>query len=54
MAAQRHADEQTAHARQPQLERLRSQAALAQRQDHRGDPDNRLVAAALEARWEAA
>jgi hypothetical protein len=54
VAAQRHADEQTEHARQQQLERLRYQAALAQRQYHRCDPDNRLVAAELEARWEAA
>lgn len=54
VVAQRHADEKTEHARQQQLERLRYQAALAQRQYHRCDPDNRLVAAELEARWEAA
>jgi DNA invertase Pin-like site-specific DNA recombinase len=54
VAAQRHADEQTEHARQQHLERLRYQAALAQRQYHRCDPDHRLVAADLEARWEAA
>jgi hypothetical protein len=52
--APRHADEETEHARPQQLERLRYQAALAQRQYHRCDPDNRLVAADLEARWEAA
>jgi DNA invertase Pin-like site-specific DNA recombinase len=54
VAAQRHTDEQTERARQQQLERLRYQAALAQRQYNRCDPDNRLVAAELEARWEAA
>jgi DNA invertase Pin-like site-specific DNA recombinase len=37
-----------------QVERLRYQAALAQRQFHRVDPDNRLVAAELERRWEMA
>jgi DNA invertase Pin-like site-specific DNA recombinase len=35
-----------------QLERLRYQAKLAQRQYERTDPDNRLVAAELEKRWE--
>jgi hypothetical protein len=37
-----------------QLERLRYQALLAERQFNRVDPDNRLVAAELERRWEAA
>jgi DNA invertase Pin-like site-specific DNA recombinase len=37
-----------------QLERLRYQASLAERQFNRVDPDNRLVAAELERRWEAA
>ena len=37
-----------------QLERLRYQVALAQRQFNRVDPDNRLVAAELEQRWETA
>lgn len=46
-AALRHAEEQ-------QIERLRYEAALAERQFHRVDPDNRLVAAELERRWEAA
>jgi DNA invertase Pin-like site-specific DNA recombinase len=45
---------QADHARRQQIERLRYQAALAQRQYNRVDPDNRLVAAELEARWEAA
>ena len=42
------------HARQQQLERLRYQASLAERQFNRVDPDNRLVAAELEKRWEDA
>ena len=37
-----------------QLERKRYAAALAERQFNRVDPDNRLVAAELEQRWEAA
>lgn len=37
-----------------QLERKRYEAALAERQFHRVDPDNRLVAAELERRWEVA
>lgn len=37
-----------------QLERKRYDAALAERQFNRVDPDNRLVAAELERRWEAA
>jgi DNA invertase Pin-like site-specific DNA recombinase len=37
-----------------QVERLRYQASLAERQFDRVDPDNRLVAAELERRWEAA
>jgi DNA invertase Pin-like site-specific DNA recombinase len=37
-----------------QLERLRYEAALAERQFRRVDPDNRLVAAELERRWEDA
>ena len=37
-----------------QLERLRYAAALAERQFNRVDPDNRLVAAELERRWETA
>ncbi len=41
-------------AQQQQIERLRYQAQLAERQFHRADPDNRLVAAELERRWEIA
>jgi DNA invertase Pin-like site-specific DNA recombinase len=42
------------HARNQQLERLRYQMALAERQYNQVDPDNRLVAAELERRWESA
>ncbi|MCI0524659.1 MAG: recombinase family protein [Acidobacteria bacterium] len=37
-----------------QLQRLRYEAEIARRQFNRVDPDNRLVASELEARWEAA
>src|SRR3954465_4964111 len=46
--------EQVRQARRQQLERLRYQARLAERQFQKADPDNRLVAAELERRWEAA
>jgi hypothetical protein len=46
--------EQVQQARQQQLDRLRYQAQLAERQYNRADPDNRLVAAELERRWEIA
>jgi hypothetical protein len=46
--------EQVRRARRQQLERLRYQARLAERQYQKADPDNRLVAAELERRWEAA
>ncbi len=46
--------QQITHAHQQHLERLRYEAALAQRQFNRVDPDNRLVAAELEKRWEGA
>jgi hypothetical protein len=49
-----HSDEQAARAHRQMVERLRYQADLARRQFLRGDPDNRLVTAELEARWEAA
>ena len=54
MAAHKQSLDQAHQARQQQIERLRYQASLAQRQFARVDPDNRLVAAELEARWEAA
>ncbi len=41
-------------ARHQQVERLRYQARLAQRQFDKADPDNRLVTAELERRWEEA
>jgi DNA invertase Pin-like site-specific DNA recombinase len=41
-------------AQQQQVERLRYQARLAERQYQQTDPDNRLVAAELERRWEVA
>ncbi|HSG24735.1 MAG TPA: hypothetical protein VLA32_01355, partial [Anaerolineales bacterium] len=55
-ALQMHAevDQQARQAQEQQLERLRYQAALAQHQYNQVDPDNRLVAAELERRWEAA
>ena len=40
--------------RRQQLDRLRYQAQLAERQYQQTDPDNRLVAAELEQRWEFA
>ena len=46
--------EQVHRARRQQLERLRYQARLAERQYQKTDPDNRLVAAELERGWEAA
>jgi len=39
---------------QRQIERLRYQARLAERQFNQSDPDNRLVAGELEKRWETA
>lgn len=51
---QRTADEKVERARAQQLERLRYEAALAERQYRRVDPDNRLVAGELERRWEEA
>lgn len=42
------------HAEEQQIERLRYQASLAERQFNRADPDNRLVTGELERRWEAA
>src|SRR5205807_8642969 len=54
VAALRHDEEQVPQAQQQQIERLRYQARLAERQYHQTDPDNRLVAAELERRWETA
>ncbi|HTU20206.1 MAG TPA: recombinase family protein [Gemmataceae bacterium] len=54
IAALAQEDEQIRHTQQQQLQRLRYQARLAERQFNQADPDNRLVAAELERRWEAA
>jgi len=49
------AEEQAIHkAHQQEVERLKYQVQLAQRQFNQVDPDNRLVAAELENRWETA
>jgi DNA invertase Pin-like site-specific DNA recombinase len=53
-AVERQAGSGLRRAQEQQVERLRYQAALAERQFSRVDPDNRLVAAELERRWEAA
>ena len=52
--AQSQADKAMRSGAERQLERKRYEAALAERQFNRVDPDNRLVAAELERRWEAA
>jgi hypothetical protein len=54
MTARREMASAAEHARQQQLQRLSYQAELARRRFERVDPDNRLVAAELERRWEAA
>jgi DNA invertase Pin-like site-specific DNA recombinase len=54
VAALQRDEAQVQQAGQQQLERLRYQARLAERQFHQADPDNRLVTAELERRWEAA
>lgn len=54
VTAQQTTAQQVDQAQQQQLERLHYEAALAQRQFNRVDPDNRLVAAELEKRWETA
>ena len=48
------ARDQVLAARRQEVERLRYQARLADRQFQRSDPDNRLVTAELERRWEEA
>jgi DNA invertase Pin-like site-specific DNA recombinase len=50
----RDADEELRRGEAQQVERLRYAAHLAERQFNRVDPDNRLVAAELERRWEEA
>lgn len=54
LAAQQETQRQIEHAQRQQIERLRYEAARAQRQYNQVDPENRLVAAELEQRWEAA
>src|SRR5437660_7121807 len=54
VATLRQDEEQVRQAQQQQIERLRYQARLAERQYNQADPGNRLVAAELERRWEAA
>src|SRR5206468_6972889 len=54
VAAQQQTEAASDRARAQQLQRLRYQAALAQRQFEHVDPANRLVAAELERRWETA
>lgn len=49
-----HALDQVMQAYAQQVQRLRYEVALAERQYRRVDPDNRLVAGELERRWEAA
>ncbi len=53
LAAQKEKDEKLCRAHQQQMERLRYEVALAERQFNRVDPDNRLVAAELEKRGES-
>jgi DNA invertase Pin-like site-specific DNA recombinase len=50
----RQSEEALTRAEAQQVERLRYQALLAERQYNRVDPDNRLIAAELERRWEMA
>ena len=54
VASQQEIIDQVAHAHSQHMERLRYEAQLAERQFLRVDPDNRLVAAALEKRWNEA
>jgi DNA invertase Pin-like site-specific DNA recombinase len=54
LTIRKEADEKIQLAHRQQRQRLRYEAELAWRQFNRVDPDNRLVAAELEKRWEAA
>jgi DNA invertase Pin-like site-specific DNA recombinase len=51
VAAKQETINHVTHAHHQHLERLRYEATLAERQFLRVDPDNRLVASALETRW---
>src|SRR5215211_6631167 len=54
VTTRREADDAMLRAQAQQVQRLRYRAALAERQFDQIDPDNRLVAAELERRWESA
>ena len=54
VATQQATAQNVTHAHHQHLERLRYEATLAGRQFNHVDPDNRLVAAELEKRWEGA
>jgi len=54
MSDKKQQDENLNRSKLQQIERLRYQARLAERQFNQVDPDNRLVAAELERRWESA
>ncbi len=54
LVSQQATQSQLERAQLQHLQRLRYQATFAERQFNRVDPDNRLVAAELETRWEAA
>ncbi len=54
MAAQQEREARVRCAHEQHLERLRYEARLAERQFIRADPENRLVTATLEHRWETA
>ena len=54
LLARQETNQEIERAQAQQLKRLQYEAALAERQYHQVDPDNRLVAAELENRWEAA
>jgi DNA invertase Pin-like site-specific DNA recombinase len=52
--SQKSSEQKLEKAYKQQLDRLKYEAKLAERQFHQVDPDNRLVAAELERRWEDA
>ena len=54
MEERRKSSQQVLDAHRQQIQRLEYQAGLAQRQYDKADPDNRLVTAELEKRWENA
>ena len=54
LLARQETNQEIERAQAQQLKRLQYEAALAERQYQQVDPDNRLVAAELENRWEAA